>query len=57
MGNWDRAVKEWRLAQRICPRCKATNTPRASALTITQEQNGSLSCSNCAHNWQPKDTE
>jgi hypothetical protein len=54
MGNWDLAVKEWRLAQRICPRCKAINIPRATP-TITQEQDGSLSCATCAHNWKPKD--
>lgn len=54
MGNFNEAVRALILSQRICPRCKAQNIPRATP-TIVQEQDGSLGCACCGHNWVPKD--
>jgi rubredoxin len=40
--------------ERVCPRCKERNVPGAKP-TITREQDGSFSCSNCGHGWIHKE--
>jgi transcription elongation factor Elf1 len=53
MGNFDDAIREMLDAERVCPKCGARNKPRAK-LTLEHEQDGSLTCSQCGTNFQPK---
>jgi DNA-directed RNA polymerase subunit RPC12/RpoP len=54
MGNFDDAIREMLDADRVCPKCSARNKPRAK-LTLEHEQNGSITCAVCSHNWFPKE--
>lgn len=52
MSAFGDAVKQMLAETLMCPRCHAHNLPKAKP-TLEPEQNGSLTCTTCGHNFRP----
>jgi transcription elongation factor Elf1 len=55
MGEFERAVRQLYDSERHCPACGAFDLPSPAKPTLEREQNGSLTCCSCGHNFRPKE--